>query len=164
MSAGMHQRVVAVDTMTLIWGVRKDGPDEKIKYAGYLFKELDRDEAQIIIPSVVLCEYLTQVPNGDERDRTAAALSDRFHIAPFDARDAVLAAELWHDGKASRKMAQPGARACLRSDTFIVATAVTHGAREFYTEDEDCRSMASRHLNAKRLPRIASSLYEDTDR
>ncbi len=53
--------LVAVDTMTLVWGIRKEGTPEELKRAKWLFDFLDQDNAQVIIPSVVISEYLTPV-------------------------------------------------------------------------------------------------------
>jgi predicted nucleic acid-binding protein len=149
-----NSRIVAIDTNVLVWGVRKKGPADKMLYAGYLFDELSQDEAQIIIPSIVAAEFITDIPP-DARAKVIAELSVRFRIEPFDAKDAILAAELWDIGKAGRQMAQPGARTTLRADTLIVATAKNHGAKEFYSDDGDCRDLASKFMTAKPLPKMA---------
>jgi predicted nucleic acid-binding protein len=158
-TAPKSQRVVAIDTMTLVWGIRRKGPEEKIKHAGYLFKELEQEEAQIIVPSVVVMEFITPMRSSEERANVIAALSERFLIEPFDVRDAALAADLWNYGKAKREMKKEGSRACLRADAIIVATAMNHGATEFYTEDDDCFNMANKVMTAKRLPVIAPNLF-----
>ena len=159
MTEPRNQRVVAVDTMTLVWGIRRKGPKDRISHAGYLFKELEEDEAQIIVPSVVVLEFITPIRSSDERANVIAALTERFLIEPFDVRDAALAAELWNEGKSKREMKKEGARACLRADALIVATAKNHGATEFYTEDNDCFEMANKVMTAKRLPSIAPNLF-----
>jgi len=147
----MNTRVVAIDTMTLVWGVRKHGAKENLEHAALLFSQLERDEATIIVPSVVVAEYLIAVPP-DNREQTIAAMK-RFQIEPFDVRDAALAAKLWCDGKTKRQMSREGARICLKADILIVATAKNCGAREFYTNDEDCLDMAQlAGMDAKRLP------------
>ena len=154
-----NQRVVAVDTNILVWGVRRKGPPEKIEYAGYLFKELEQEGAQIVIPSIVVCEYINIVSPSD-RGKVVAAINERFRIEPFDIKDVVTAAELWDFGKAGRKMQQPNARAVLRADALIIATAKNHGATEFYTEDNDLFTMANKIMTAKRLPTMPPTLFE----
>ena len=84
--------------MILIWGVRRQGNGDMVEYAGYLFRQLEEDEAQVILPSVVVAEFLTQSKTQAERTHVLAELSKRFILVPFDARDAVLAAELWRYG------------------------------------------------------------------
>jgi predicted nucleic acid-binding protein len=152
--------VVAIDSMTLVWGIRKTGAaKEKIEHAGYLFMALDKEESQIIIPSIVLAEYLTPIRDDEQRARTAAAIGDRFFVVPFDAKDALLAARLFNDGKTNRQRKKPNVRAVLRADSMIVATAKNHGARVFYTDDNDCRSMASKIMVAKPLPTMPNDLW-----
>jgi predicted nucleic acid-binding protein len=153
------KRVVAVDTMVLVWAIRKKGPKDKILHAGYLFKELQQAKAQVIVPSIVVAEYIAPI-NPQDRIKVVAAITERFRIEPFDIKDVVTAAELWDWGRAGRPMQRPGARTALRADSLIVATARNHGATEFYTEDEACFAMANRIMTAKRLPTIAPSLFE----
>lgn len=148
-----YTRLVAIDSMTLVWGVRKHGSKENLEHAALLFAQLEREEATIIVPAVAVAEYLVAVPQ-DDREKTIAAMK-RFQIEPFDVRDAALAAKLWSDGKVRRQMSRPGARICLKADTLIVATAKNRGAREFYTDDKDCLNMARRAgMDAKGLPTV----------
>ena len=146
--------------MVLVWGVRKHGQPERIKHAGILFDELEEDEATVVLPAIVVAEYITPLRTQKERERTSAALAKRFQVEVFDIRDAVLAAKLWNDGKTRREKAKPNVRTCLRDDTLIIATAVNRGAKVFYTEDDDCFDMAKRAgMNAKKLPTIGN-LFE----
>jgi len=154
--AGSFKRVVAIDCMTLIWGVRKKGPPEKIKHAAILFDQLDNEDATIILPSIVVAEYLTAVP-GKDHERTITAMK-RFQIEPFDVRDASLAARLWNEGKTKRQMGTQGARIALRADSLIIATAKNRGAQEFFTEDSDCLKMAAKIMTASRLPTMSPFL------
>lgn len=144
--------------MTLQWAVRKIGPSDKIKHATILFAELERDDAQIILPSIVVAEFIIPVP-ASARPDVVASLRERFLIEPFDTKDAIMAARLWDYGKVNRAMGAPGARLAMRADTLIIATAVGHGATEFYTDDEDCFTMANKVMTAKRLPTIAPHLF-----
>jgi hypothetical protein len=48
--------------MTLVWGIRKDGPKEKLQRAQWLFRELEDARAQIVLPAIALAEYLTPIP------------------------------------------------------------------------------------------------------
>ncbi len=158
MSYEQNRRIVAIDSMTLIWGVRRDGPQDDIKHARILFDELEHNKAIIIVPAIVVAEYLTAIKPSD-MEKTAIEIGKLFHIAPFDVRDAVLAAKLYKDGKSKRNLNKPGTRICLRADTFIVATAKNHGALEFYTDDKDCLEMAKRAgLQAKNLPKHSGYL------
>ena len=168
-----NQRIVCIDTNILVWGIRKEGPPDLKQYADYFFNQLDNDKddkgrsnAQVMVPTVVLTEFITPVKSSEERDKLIAELGKRFLIEPFDARDAALAATLWHYGKTNRdrqNAPKDGQRAILRADTMIIATAKGHGATEFYSEDDDARAMAQKvGLTAKKLPRMGSDLFEQS--
>jgi predicted nucleic acid-binding protein len=160
-SGSTPKLTVAIDTMTLIWGVRKKGPKDKLEHARNLFVKLDHDEAQIVVPSVVVAEHVTPIDTPEDRAAVIAAMTERFLIEPFDVRDAALAAGLFRYGKSNRDMKAMGARICLRADSLIVATAKNHGAEVFYTEDRDCFAMAQKAgMTAKELPKISDSLFE----
>ena len=160
MSAPQSNRIVAVDCMTLIWGIRKGPkPADKIERASLLFEQLEVDKATVIVPSVVLAEFLVAVP-AEQRAQTAAAMGERFRVEPFDLHDAVLAAELWSEGKSHRQMGKPNARIALRADTLIIATARNHGAQEFFTDDDDCFRLANTVMTARRLPTVPPYLIQ----
>jgi predicted nucleic acid-binding protein len=150
--------------MTLVWGIRQEGPEDRRKRAKWLFQQLELDKAQVIIPSVALSEYLIRV-KPEEHGGVVAALSGRFLIQPFDAQCASLAAKLFLQGKELRKMSADGARKTLKADAFIIATAVVHGARKLYSGDADCRKLASkvRDLTVEDLPTVAPDLFADAD-
>ena len=145
--------------MTLIWGVRQEGTDDERNRARYLFQQLNEDDAQIIIPAVVVAEYLVPVAEKD-RAKVASALSDRFRIVPFDVRSAALAARLFDDFKPNRPKGRPGGRDLLKADAMIVASSKTAGARYFYSDDAECREMASSVLTARELPANPTNLFE----
>ena len=158
MTKPIHQLIVSLDTMTLVWGIRKEGTADKVKHARYLFQHLEKDKAQILIPSIVVAEFVIPLNTRKEREEVIARMRDRFIIAPFDAKDAALAAELWREGKKNREMKKKGARVWLKADALIIATAYGHGAQIFYTDDDDCFNMASKVMNTKRLPNIPPDL------
>lgn len=149
--------------MTLVWGIRRRGDPKKVKHARYLFESLDKEKAQIIVPSIVVMEFVVPCKTPKERDDVIARMRSRFLIAPFDAKDAALAANLWCDGKNARQMNKSGARVCLKADALIIATALGHGAEVFYTDDDDCFNMAQKVMRAKRLPTIGSHLWSEQE-
>ncbi|MBI4579501.1 MAG: hypothetical protein HY718_07360 [Planctomycetes bacterium] len=101
--------IVAIDFMILVWGIRKTGTREQLQRARWLFQKLEEEEAQVILSSVALAEYLTPVPPDEHRD-VIAALTKRFIVPPFDVRCASLAASLFAEGKNLRQMDKRGAR------------------------------------------------------
>jgi hypothetical protein len=120
--------------MTLVWGYRSQGTPNQKQRAKWLFEELGEDEAQIVLPSVALSEYLTPVDPKKHRD-VIARLNERFIIASFDVTCAGLAASLFSQGKPIRKTRVPETRKILRADCLIIASAAMFGAREFYSGD-----------------------------
>ena len=78
----------------------------------------------------------------------------------FDVPDAALAAGLYMEGKSAPTGKAKVARKYLRADSMVIASAVGHGAREFYTDDKRCHAMASKVMNAKKLPDMPPNLYE----
>jgi len=154
-----------MDTQVLTWIKRtpKVMADErqrqKIEQAGYLLEELEASKAQIMLPSVVVAEYLSAIAPGD-RGNVLAELSEQFWIVPFDQKDTITAARLFDFGQTTRKKGQVNSRRVLRADSLIVATIKNHGAREFYCEDAGCCGLAREvGLTAKPLPTIAPSLF-----
>lgn len=159
MTSSSLGQIVAVDTMILVWGIRKAGDEDQIKHAAWLFQELDDTNAQVIVPSVALAEYLVPFDPKKHAD-VVAPLAKRFIIAPFDVKCAALAARLFVEGKEDREMSVENARNLLKADSLIIATAAVNGARLFYSEDEQCRKLAERaNLTAKALPTIAPDLF-----
>jgi predicted nucleic acid-binding protein len=155
--------IVAVDSMTLVWGKRKKGNPDKVKHAKYLFQGLNKQKAQIIVPSIVVAEFVTPLATTKLREEMIIKLQKRFLLAPFDANDAAIAAELWNDGKSSREMKQSGVRVRLKADARIVATAYGHGAQVFYTDDDDCFNMAQKIMQTRKLPTIGTYLWPDME-
>lgn len=154
--------IVAIDTHTLIWGIRQVGSEEQNKKAKWLFARLDEDGAQVIVPAVALSEYLTPIPF-DLHKRTIASISGEFLVAPFDIRCASLAAHLFNAGRHVRPMGLPDARKSLRADCLIVATAAMHGARVIYSDDSNLRSLAKHSMpmiEGQPLPDIPPNLFE----
>lgn len=133
--------LVAIDTMILVWGIREDGTAEQRKRVYWLFRKLDDEQAQIVVSSVSVSEYLIRVEPAKHAE-AIAQISSRFIIQPFDARCVSLAAQLFVDGKAQREMGKDDARKSLRADTMIVACAKAAGVSALYTNDGGCRNLA----------------------
>lgn len=160
MSNDPNATMVAIDSQILVWGIRKEGDEEQNKRAKWLFQEFEQEGSQIILPSVALSEYLTKVQENDQKD-VVASLTTRFIVAPFDVRCAALAATLFSRGASSRPKNKKGARTILRADTMIIATAVVHGARVFYSGDKKCRKLAATNpqWDVKDVPKIPPHLF-----
>lgn len=77
--------VAAIDTEALIWGVRQKGQRDKLERGKWLFEELEDINARIIVPAVVVAEYLVRV-DLLRREAVITELSRRFIIPSFDVK------------------------------------------------------------------------------
>lgn len=62
---------VCLDNHILIWGVRgyaTPGQEDRVERARDLFVELDESDAQVIVPAVVVAEFLAGVPRARHQD------------------------------------------------------------------------------------------------
>jgi predicted nucleic acid-binding protein len=143
LTAAAGDNLIAIESQVLVWGVRKVGPSQQLQRAKWLIDQLEAEDAQIIVPSIVLSEYLCEIPAADH-PATIAAFTKRFLVMPFDVLCTSVAAELFEHGKAGRPKGIPGSRKVLRADAMIIATAARHGAKVFYSHDRDCRSLAKK--------------------
>lgn len=163
MSTKERRRIVAIDTNTLIWGVRKKGPAESVKRAKWLFEQLQKENALITVSAVAMSEFLIPV-EPDKRQATATSITRYFNITPFDVRCVNLAASLFVDGKVLRKMGEEDARKCLKADTMIVACAKVAQAEVIYTHDAGCRTLAKKiGLRAEDLPDMGTHLFAEIE-
>ena len=130
--------IVAIDSMTLVWGIREEGPDEMCRRAKFLFSEFTREKTQVLLPSVVVAEYLTAAAKSSH-EAIIDELKDRFHIVDFNEHCTSDAAHLFQIGKPMREKGKASERVALRADTMIIATAKTYGATTLYSGDKNLR-------------------------
>ncbi len=79
-------------------GVATPGQEEMINRAQGLFEDLDAADADILVPSVVVAEFLAGVPKPQDVG-LLDVLNRKFQVVPFDVRTAAIAAELWRDAR-----------------------------------------------------------------
>ncbi|MGV3485363.1 MAG: type II toxin-antitoxin system VapC family toxin [Planctomycetaceae bacterium] len=157
--------MIAIDTNILIWGVRK-APDparpDYVERAAELIKDQHDMKQPILIPSVVLSEYLV----GQEESRHAqviAALGKSFYIAPYDTKAAMIAAKLFNrktygDIKAGHAVQGQ----CLKADYKVLATAIAHGATALYVDDGWFKKIVQSHIAIRDLPPLRKHVIEST--
>ena len=153
---------VCLDNHILIWGVRgmsTPGQEQEIERAKQLFEDLDQSDARVMIPSVVVAEFLAGVPK-PQHGNLLDVLNRRFQIPPFDTRTAALAAELWREAaernphlKDQVKEAFPGTeKAKIKADIMILATALARNADILYTHDGPLAKVAEGRIDVSELP------------
>ena len=87
----------AIDTSILIWGVKKASPPDRpdmVERCVALIESLSKNRARIMLPSVVVAEYLTDFPF-EQQEAQYRVLERHFFIAPFDAAGAAIAAQIY---------------------------------------------------------------------
>lgn len=155
-------RKVCLDNHILIWGVRgiaTPGQEQQIERAKQLFEDLDQSDSRVIVPSVVVAEFLAGVPK-PQHGNLLDVLSRRFQIPPFDTRTAVVAAELWREAaernphlKTQIKETFPGTeKAKIKADLMILATALARNADILYTHDGPLAKVAEDRIEVRELP------------
>lgn len=155
--------LVCFDNHILIWGIRREatpGQEEMIRRTGLLLDYLEERKANIIIPSVVVGEFMVKVPK-ENHQKVMNILEKRFQIASYDTAAALIAAEIWIDkNKGSsgindelREGLQDTSRIKLKDDCKIVATAIKYKADCIYSEDEGVKKFAEGRIDAREVPR-----------
>jgi predicted nucleic acid-binding protein len=153
---------VCFDNHILIWGMRgvaSPGQEDCVERAKELFAELDEADAQVIVPSVVVAEFLAGVQK-TQHTEFLEVLNRRFQIPPFDVRTAAVAAGLWRDAaernphlRAQVQEAFPGTeKAKIKADMMILATALVRKAEILYTADGPLAKIARERLEVRGLP------------
>lgn len=123
-----------------------------------LIKELDQADAEVLVPTVVVGEFLAGVPR-EQHGELVNVLNRRFQVPPYDVRAAAVAAGLWRD-YASRKPTLrelieaefPGTqKAKIKADVMILATALARRADILYTHDGPLKTIANGLIEVREL-------------
>lgn len=153
---------VCLDNHILIWGVRgvsTPGQEGMIARAKALFADLDESDADVIVPAVVVSEFLAGVPKAQHVE-LLDVLNRLFQLPPFDVRTAALAAQLWRDAAERKPHLRelvretfPGTeKAKIKADMMILATALVRKADTLYTHDGPLRTIANGLIEVLELP------------
>lgn len=150
--------------MILAWSLREDGSEDQRSRTKWLFDQFEEEECQIIVPTVVLAEFL--VPLSEQRrTEMLGAMSGSFLLAPFDVRCAAIAASLIPSALDGRKKGEAHSRHSVKVDAMLVATAKVWNAGRVYSNDAKCRELAQRlGLVSQDLPKQPSNLFGYADK
>lgn len=127
---------------------------------------LQEDETPIVVPPIVVAEFLVPVTDTEVRREMLSVITRRFIVPAFDVQCAPVAAALFSEGKKLRNLGKPGGkkddRHLLKSDAMIVACAKVAGASTFYSHDRMARQLATHAgLRACDLPTVSPTLFDD---
>ena len=153
---------VCLDNHILIWGIRgisTPGQEGMVNRAQALFEDLDESDADIMVPAVVVSEFLAGAPK-PHHSGLLEVLNRRFQLPPFDVRTAAVAAGLWRDAAERNphlrevvREAFPGTeKAKIKADMMILATALVRKADILYTHDGPLRTIAAELIEVRDLP------------
>jgi predicted nucleic acid-binding protein len=150
--------MIAVDTNVLMWGVRGE-PDssgrQMVERCAALFQDLSEQRAKVMVPSIVLAEFL-QGQDIESQRQLRAIIGKRFFVAPFDAQAAGIAAELY--ATSNYKQIQADCNnvyaASLKADYKVVATAIAHGATKLYADDTQISAIAHGRILVVAVPEL----------
>ena len=150
--------LVGFDTHILIWGVQKtsrQAQQEMISKTMRFFKHLDDKEIKVIIPSVVLSEFLMPIPVTD-MGKYLHEIEEKFMVVPYDAMTAIEFAKIWQskqDDNTIQALRHDGfSKHHLKVDGMIVATALTQKASCIYSHDPGLKKFASGYIEVKEIP------------
>lgn len=156
--------LACLDTHILIWAIQRvarAGQEEMIPRARALLAQLDKDRVPVVVPSVVIGEFLLGLPI-DEYPIYQEVITRRFIVVPYDLRAAVHFARVWRekrDVKVIEVLQQAGAtRTELRADTMIVATALAVGATVIYGHDTGVKNLADGFIEFRNVGEIEAQL------
>ena len=148
--------MICIDTNVLIWGVQgaaRAAQTAMIDRTRRWLARLARENEQIMVPAVVVGEYLHGFPL-EQRDAQFQAISRDFFLPAFDARCAAKAAEL-HQIAGPPARREPGARVTFKADVQIIATAICHGATVIVTGNlDEYRRIAGDRIRVTDVPEV----------
>jgi predicted nucleic acid-binding protein len=154
-------RLICFDNNVLIWGIKGDatpGQRDMIPRTKSFIESLNNDkEISILIPAVVVAEYLLPVPY-NEHANVLKVFNESFIVAPFDADAASKYSLIWSTHKSSGTLdtllKKNIGKNELKIDGMIVATAYSRNAQCIYSHDEGIRSFAQGFIDVKDIPFI----------
>lgn len=129
---------ICLDTNVLIWAIRQTADRSRLEMldtARRAVERMVRRNAEIAIPTVVLCEYLAEA-DSQTRLSEESKLRERFMILNFDGRAASEAATLRRITRLAPSEAA-GGRNAIKADAMIIACAITHKCNFILTDNTD---------------------------
>lgn len=149
--------LVSLDTMVMIWALRKTadpGQEYRLAEAARLLEWLESEKHRVMLSANAVAEYLTGL---DEAGRLSALASipRGFHVQPFDMPAAAIAAKIQTDSDL-KKIAKAAKihYQCLKSDVAIIASSISAKAEFFITEDVGFKSINDGRILVKSMSEV----------
>ncbi len=157
-------KLVCFDNHVLVWGIKEQatfGQEEMIPRAKALIKTLDETHVRVLIPSIVIAEFLLRIPP-DEHALVINLFHRSFVVVSFDTSAASWFSKIWQAKKEQaviEQLAKNGkTRAELRTDSLIVATAVSQKADCIYSHDDGLKEFAKGYIVVNEIPFITKQM------
>lgn len=153
---------VCLDTMILVWGIQQNAKPtqqaENLKAISLLDK-LDKQKTKIVIPTIVLGEFLLGIPP-EYHLTTANNFDKRFQLTPFDAQCAQQFAALWqaNNDRLAELCATGTTRKMIQADCMILATAIVRGVDCIYSHDPHLEKLSQGYIEIRKMPEAAAQL------
>jgi predicted nucleic acid-binding protein len=128
-----------------------------IQRAKYLFREFTQAKTKVLIPSIVIGEFLLGIPSNMHGAFLSKLGEGGFRIAPYDLQAAARFAALWK-GREERNIIQKlkvdfeATRIQSRADCMIVATALAQKSSCIYSHDRRLKAFACDAIHVYKLP------------
>lgn len=157
----LKRKIVCLDTNILIWGIQKIALPEhadKIEKAKYLFEQLQEEKAEVIIPAIILSEFLIGIDSIDQ-PLCLKEIHRHCKIYPFDVPAALKLSEMLknmkHNGVYARLEKEGCTKRTIKFDSLLVATALAQKVSILYTYDKAVRLIAEKEgIEVRGLPEL----------
>src|SRR5262249_16442664 len=110
----------------------RDVQFDRVTNTAFLLRKLDDESKRIMLPTLVVAEYLQGTPVAYQLSEFAV-LAQQFAVLSYDAACARMTGQVWN--RENWGIIEDGNRQWLKVDVGIVATAIIHGAECIYTGD-----------------------------
>ncbi len=153
--------IVCLDTQILIWAIKEEaetGQENMVLRSQVLIERLDKTEKKILIPSIVIGEFLIRMP-AESHQTTTNLIQRNFMVAHFDVRAASFYAKIWRSKQSKELLEELKAsgktRQELKADRMIIATALANGAECIYSHDKGVIAFAKDFIDVREVPPAA---------
>lgn len=151
---------ISIDTHVLIWGIREFaevGQEDMIEKTKAFLVQCRKDRVEIIVPAIVLGEFLTDI-DPQMHQKITELIRSAFVVVPFDSAASAIFAKLWRDRQSALKQIRKetkSTRAALKADSMIVAASIAHQAEVIYSHDDGLRKFAGTKIPVNPIPFVA---------
>lgn len=117
---------------------------KKHQEAVALINQLRKDHAILCLAAPALVEILSGFESADEQNFVLKGLQKHFHLYSFDVASARISTDLLLEDDVFRSMTRENKnmRDHIRTDSFIIATAISNNAACIYSRDNDFEKLA----------------------